>query len=220
MTQPEHNGEPAPVPEASPVIQPPKRGVSVPLLIFLVFPLIGLSLAMLFMFLSAGARANAGLPTPGPVTLPPMPTPIDLANTPAVEFQLTSFDGALVDAADYRGRVVFLNFWATWCEPCKREMPALAEFAASQPADGAAVLAVNVEERRIDVEAFLNQYNIRGLTVLLDPTGDTADDYGIFQLPVTYVIDGTGVIRYPKYGEITLEELNAYTEALNAERAS
>ncbi len=220
MTQPEPNGEPLAAQEPTPIIQPPKRGVSVPLLIFLVFPLIGLSVAMIFMFLSAGARANSGLPTPGPVTLPPMPTPIDLANTPVIDFQLTSYDGELVDAADYRGRIVFLNFWATWCEPCKREMPAFAEFVATQPEDGAVVLAVNIEERRIDVEAFLNDNGIRGLTVLLDPTGDTADEYGVFQLPVTYVIDGTGVIRYPKYGEITLEELNVYTEALTAERAS
>ncbi len=220
MTQPESNGEPLAAQAPTPIILPPKRGVSAPLLIFLVFPLIGLSVAMIFMFLSAGARANSGLPTPGPVTLPPMPTPIDLANTPVIDFQLTSFDGELVDAADYRGRIVFLNFWATWCEPCKREMPAFAEFVATQPEDGAVVLAVNIEERRVDVEAFLNDNGIRGLTVLLDPTGDTADEYGVFQLPVTYVIDGTGVIRYPKYGEITLEELNVYTEALTAERAS
>jgi len=201
--------------------QPPQRGVSPVLLIFLAFPLIGLVAAASLIFNGDNQRqANSGLPTPAAVTLPPMPTPINLADTPVIDFALTSFDGELVNAREYVGRVVFLNFWATWCEPCKREMPALEQFAASQPEGGAVVLAVNVQERRIDVEAFLNEYGITDLTILLDTNGDVSDQYGIYQLPVTFVIDTNGVIRYPKYGEITLEELTAYTDALNGERES
>ncbi len=201
--------------------QPPQRGVSPVLLIFLAFPLIGLVAAASLIFNGDNQRqANNGLPTPAAVTLPPMPTPINLADTPVIDFALTSFDGELVNAREYVGRVVFLNFWATWCEPCKREMPALEQFAASQPEGGAVVLAVNVQERRIDVEAFLNEYGITDLTILLDTNGDVSDQYGIYQLPVTFVIDTNGVIRYPKYGEITLEELTAYTDALNGERES
>ncbi len=201
--------------------QPPQRGVSPVLLIFLAFPLIGLVAAASLIFNGDNQRqANSGLPTPAAVTLPPMPTPINLADTPVIDFALTSFEGELVNAREYVGRVVFLNFWATWCEPCKREMPALEQFAASQPEGGAVVLAVNVQERRIDVEAFLNEYGITDLTILLDTNGDVSDQYGIYQLPVTFVIDTNGVIRYPKYGEITLEELTAYTDALNGERES
>jgi len=201
--------------------QPPQRGVSPVLLIFLAFPLIGLVAAASLIFNGDNQRqANSGLPTPAAVTLPPMPTPINLADTPVIDFALTSFDGELVNAREYVGRVVFLNFWATWCEPCKREMPALEQFAASQPEGGAVVLAVNVQERRIDVEAFLTEYGITDLTILLDTNGDVSDQYGIYQLPVTFVIDTNGVIRYPKYGEITLEELTAYTDALNGERES
>lgn len=197
-----------------------ERALTVTLLFAIIIPVIGVIAAALLFADAGNGRANSGLPTPAAVTLPPMPTPINLADTPVIGFQATSFEGRLVNAGDYIGRVIFLNFWATYCEPCKREMPALQQFSAEQPADGAVVLAVNVQERRIDVEAFLNQYNITRLNVLMDPDGEIADQYGVFQLPVTFVIDTNGVIRYPKYGEITLTELNAYTEALNAERSS
>ena len=98
--------------------QPPQRGVSPVLLIFLAFPLIGLVAAASLIFNGDNQRqANSGLPTPAAVTLPPMPTPINLADTPVIDFALTSFEGELVNAREYVGRVVFLNFWATWCEP-------------------------------------------------------------------------------------------------------
>jgi thiol-disulfide isomerase/thioredoxin len=197
-----------------------RRGISPALLVFLIFPLIGLAAAAaLFVNGGGSAPSNGGLPTPAAVTLPPMPTPVNLAETPIIDFRATSLDGEFVNAADYIGRVIFLNFWATYCEPCKREMPALEQFSAAQPADGAVVLAVNVQDRRVDVEAFLDEYGITGLNIILDPDGSIADQYGIFQLPVTFVIDTNGVIRYPKYGEITLAELNAYTDALSAERS-
>src|SRR5690606_23955807 len=154
-------------------------------------------------------------PTPAPVTLPPMPTPVNLADTPAVDFQLTSLDGETVSASDYRGRVLFINFWATWCEPCRRELPAFETFVKSQPEDGAAIIAVNVAETTEQVQAFLEENGVDGITVLMDTDQAVADEYGIRQLPVTYVVDQNGVIRYPKYGEMTLEELEAYTEALN-----
>lgn len=220
MTEPEQG---APQSAEPPPPTPHARGVSPVLLVFLIFPLIGLIAA--FSLIASGEQArsgspNAALPTPAAVTLPSMPTPVNLADTPVIDFQLTSFDGELVDARDYAGRIVFLNFWASWCEPCKREMPTFERFIEAQPEGGAAILAVSVEDRRVDVETFLTEYGIDDLTVLLDPRGIVADQYGIFQLPVTFVIDANGVIRYPKYGEITLEELNAYTDALLAEQSS
>jgi thiol-disulfide isomerase/thioredoxin len=110
---------------------------------------------------------------------------------------------------------VFLNFWATWCEPCKRELPAFEAFASGQPPDGAVVLAVNVEENPDDVRNFLQAQGVSSLIVPLDTDAEVAESYGVFQLPVTFAIDETGIVRFPKYGEITREELDVYVEALS-----
>lgn len=201
--------------------QPPRRASSA-LLVFLAFPLIGIVAAAIIFINSGGAPSTqpARLPTPAAVTLPPMPTPIDLANTPIVDFALPAITGETVSTRDYAGRVVFLNFWATWCPPCVREMPTFERFVADQPPDGAVVIAVNVDEPREVVEAWLRDNGIDGFPILLDVDAGAAESFGVFQLPVTFVIDATGVIRYPKYGEITYEELAAYTDALNGESPS
>ncbi|MBE2272198.1 MAG: TlpA family protein disulfide reductase [Anaerolinea sp.] len=206
------------IPESA---QPQRRGISPALVMFLIVPLIGLVVAGGVILRQENViRATQAPATPGAITLPPMPTPISLADTPLVDFALPTLTGDTVNIGDYRGRVIFLNFWATWCVPCQREMPTLAQFVAEQPPDGALVFAVNVEEPRDVVEGFVREYGISGLPILLDEAGTVSSQFGVFQLPVTFVIDGTGVIRYPKYGEITLQELTAYTEALTGEGSS
>lgn len=203
--------------------EPTRRGTAPVLIAFLIVPLIGLIAAgvvILNQETNGTAAATSVPPTPGAITLPPMPTPVNLADTPLIDFSLPALTGESINMSDYRGRVIFLNFWATWCVPCQREMPTLTQFAASQPPDGALVFAVNVEEARDLVEGFVRDYALSGLPILLDESGSVSQQFGIFQLPVTFVIDGTGVIRYPKYGEITLQELTAYTEALTGESSS
>lgn len=180
-------------------------------LIFLVFPALGLLAAAVFVFTNAAAPQTSA--TPMPVTLPPPPV---LADAPMIDFTLTSLDGETVSLSDYAGRVVFLNFWATWCEPCKRELPAFQAFQETQPADGAVILAVDVAETSEQVAAFLDEYQVTGLTILLDPDKATADSYGIFNMPTTFVIDGNGVVNYIKYGEATVGDLNSYLEALGS----
>ena len=148
-----------------------------------------------------------------------MPTPVSLADTPILDFELTTLDGQAVSLSGYAGRIVFLNFWATWCEPCKRELPAFEAFAAEQSPDGAVVLAVNVAENPDDVRNFLQEQGVNSLIVPMDMDAEVADSYGVFQLPVTFAIDETGIVRFPKYGEITREELDAYMEALSQENS-
>lgn len=179
------------------------------LLIFLAFPLLGLLAAAFVM-----ASSNAGTPaTPAPVTLVPAQM---LPNSPMIDFTLTSLDGQTVSLSDYAGRIVFLNFWATWCVPCQKELPALQQFQSEQPPDGAAILAINVMEAPDLVAGFLNEYDASHLTVLLDTEGKAYDSYGVFNLPTTYVIDRQGIIRYPKYGALTVADLYSYVEALDA----
>lgn len=113
-----------------------------------------------------------------------------------------------------KGRVLLVNFWATWCEPCKRELPAFEQFSAEQGEDGAVVLAINTGEDEATVRAFLEAQGVEGLNVLIDPEATVARTYGVIQIPVTFVIDQAGNVRYPHYGEMTAADLAGYLEAL------
>ena len=132
----------------------------------------------------------------------------------ADDFTLTSLTGEQVSLSDYAGRPVFLNFWAEWCEPCRREFPAFAAFMAEQPANGPIILAVNQGDSAETAQAFLDEMGISGVTVLLDSDLELANDYPARNLPATYVIDPDGFVRFAKYGEVTVEELYTYLDEL------
>jgi len=149
-----------------------------------------------------------------PLTLPVTLPPKQLANSPMIDFTLNSLDGKTVHLSDYAGRIVFLNFWATWCTLCQRELPVFEQFLSQQPANGATVLSVDVAETSDQINAFLNKFSISGLNVLMDNDAAVSDSYGIFNMPTTFVIDGKGIIRYPKYGAMTVDDLNGYVAAL------
>jgi peroxiredoxin len=184
------------------------------LLIFLIFPLVGLLAAAALIVSSS--KSAAVIPTPAPVTMPPPPTPtVDVLGSPAPDFHLQSLDGQTVRLSDFGGRIVFLNFWATWCEPCKRELPAFQAFMQNQPADGPVVLAVDVMENSDTVTTFLNQLGVSGFPILLDSNHEVADAYGVAPIPVTFVINQQGIISYPKYGEMKLEDLESYVQTLS-----
>ncbi|MDH5526693.1 MAG: TlpA family protein disulfide reductase [Nitrospirota bacterium] len=110
----------------------------------------------------------------------------------APEFRLFTPDGAEGRLADYRGKLVVLNFWATWCGPCVTEMPALEAVWNTYREAGLVVLAINVDRGRLKaVRQFVAR---RGLSfpVLLDPTGETRKGYEVAALPVTYLIGRDG----------------------------
>jgi thiol-disulfide isomerase/thioredoxin len=109
---------------------------------------------------------------------------------------------------------VFLNFWRTDCPPCVRELPAFQQFVREQGGGGAVVLAVNIEEEPDAMRAFLTDLGVSDIPVLLDTEGETASRYGVYQIPVTFVIDGTGYVQYQKFGEMRAEDLDAYLESL------
>lgn len=209
MTMPPHlPPEPTAAEPATARQRPPAA-----LLLFLIFPLVGLLAAGIVIVTNASALPGALPPTPVPVTLPP---PKAVADSPMIDFTLQSLDGQTVSLSDYAGRIVFLNFWATWCTPCQKELPAFVAFQAQQSADGPAILAVDVQESADQVAGFLDRFDIHGLNVLLDTNATASDSYGIFNLPVTFVIDEHGIVRYPKYGAMTVDDLNAYVQALRA----
>jgi peroxiredoxin len=118
----------------------------------------------------------------------------------APDFALPDLSGDTVRLSDYAGRVVLLNFWATWCRPCVKEMPALERLEARMKDRGLTVLAVSLDmvEAR-EVAVFVQGYGW-GLPVLLDPLTEVGDAYGIRVMPTTYLIGRDGTILGRSFG--------------------
>ena len=115
---------------------------------------------------------------------------------------LKELDGATHGLADYRGKVVLVDFWATWCEPCRDEMPAIAALRRKSAGIPLVVLAVNVGEPEARIRAFLRSNPSRGLTVLLDPGLRTTRAWKVQLLPASFLIGRDGRIRYSARGEL------------------
>ena len=111
--------------------------------------------------------------------------------TPAPDFQLTSLEGEMVSLADYRGQTVMINFWATWCPPCRSEMPDMEQIYQEGKTQDIVVLAVNMQEAKQPVQEFIDKY---GLTfpVLLDTSGEISQKFGVQSLPTSLFIDPEG----------------------------
>lgn len=114
---------------------------------------------------------------------------------------LQDLEGSAHRLEDYRGKVVLVNFWATWCDPCRAEMPALNQLRASLAGRPFAVLAVNLAESEPRIRRFMEQVPLE-FPVLLDRDSGAARAWKARVLPVSYVLDGAGRIRYSALGEI------------------
>jgi len=133
---------------------------------------------------------------------------------PAAAFAVARLDGkGTVALADFRGRPVLVNFWASWCPPCRRETAALVAFSRAHP--GIAVLGVAVNDEPADARAFARRHRIP-YAVGSDPDGKLVDLYGLPGLPATFVIDAEGrLAARPWYGPIGTEDLEAFAAALS-----
>jgi peroxiredoxin len=122
-----------------------------------------------------------------------------LVGQPAPAFTLEDLDGKKVSIADQKGSVVVLDFWATWCPPCREGMPHLDELYKSKQADGVKVFAINLREDRDKAKAFLDSKNL-SLPVLLDANGEVAKAYLVGGIPQTVVIGKDGVVKHVVVG--------------------
>ena len=135
----------------------------------------------------------------------------------APDFRLERPDGGtLVRLSDFHGRPVLRNFWATWCGPCRREMPDLTLLQDDFAAAGLVVLGVNIREPAGRAQAFAEELGLR-FPLALDRGGDVTDAYLRIGPPNTFLIDGDGVIRARRLGQIDLDEMYAAVTALLAE---
>ncbi|GAB4426177.1 MAG: hypothetical protein Kow0031_05910 [Anaerolineae bacterium] len=158
--------------------------------------------------------AGWGVWQSGPL-LSSSPPEVVAVGTIAPDFQLESLAGPTVSLESLAGKPVVINFWATWCPPCKEEMPAL-EAAFKQHGDHVNFLAVNVQEDRPLVNRFVQQFGL-SLPVLLDFDGDTLNLYGVRGLPTTVFVDAEGRVAALHLGGLTEESLAEYLDALLAE---
>jgi thiol-disulfide isomerase/thioredoxin len=127
-------------------------------------------------------------------------TPVNKAIS-AANFELMNMDEEPVKLSDFRGKVVLLNFWATWCPPCIREMPSMERLHQQVDAADFKVVAVNQMENPDDVFAFTGQLEIDPtFDILFDDTSKVSQEYAVRGLPTTYLIDKNGVIRYRAVG--------------------
>ncbi len=117
------------------------------------------------------------------------------AKTAAPDFTLKSRDGKNVRLSDLRGQVVLLNFWASWCGPCRQEMPILDEIHNKYKSLGFSVLGVNLDAKSSKAINYLKDTPV-SFPVLYDPKGDVSSQYGVQAMPSTVIIDKDGNVRY------------------------
>lgn len=120
---------------------------------------------------------------------------------PAPQIALQVVGGGTSNLAAERGKVVLVNFWATWCEPCKSEMPGLQQLADELRDRPFALYSVDLQEDGPQVEAFQRQYGL-SLYAVLDDNGDVTRAYGVRALPATFLIDQHGVLRQQRLGPL------------------
>jgi peroxiredoxin len=123
----------------------------------------------------------------------------------APDFQLDTLDGQTVALSDFRGEVVLLNFWATWCGPCASEMPFIQQVYDEWSGKGLRVLAINIGESAGTVTSFLEEYSL-SFPVLLDIDGAVATQYGATNIPTTFLIDQEGIVQGVKVGAFSSVE--------------
>ena len=165
----------------------------------------------LFLFLSSAVIVTLLLAGCGQAGSVEAPAAESSANpNVATDFSLTSLDGDQVVLSELQGKYVLVNFWATWCIPCRKEMPYLQEVF-EQYEDQVVVLAVNMNEDPERVRPFIEEFGYT-YPILLDPPDELAAEHNVRGLPVSFIVGPDGEIVYRRIGEILPEEFDVWIE--------
>ncbi len=135
------------------------------------------------------------------------------AGEEAVNFVLETLDGERIELADLRGKGVFLNFWATYCPPCEKEMPIMEELYDTYKKQGVEIIAVNVDEPPLTVERFVKRYKLT-FPIAIDKGMLVSDAYGIRPLPTTILIDEHGEVVHVHQGGMTRSMVEDFMERI------
>ncbi len=156
------------------------------------FAVLVAGLAIAFLIWKSG---QTGIPTE-----PPKSAESQIIGTPAPDFTLPDLNGIGHTLSKYKGKVVFLNIWATWCQPCKDEMPSMEKLHRRFKDKDFIMLAVSIDkDGKKSVEPFMKEYNLT-FPALLDPEGITSKLYKTTGVPETFIIDKSGIIIHKVIG--------------------
>jgi peroxiredoxin len=152
----------------------------------------------------------------GRTAAPALP-PVGEVSRPAPDFALPGLNGGTVTLSSYRGKVVLVNFWGTWCEPCKEETPALQAAYKDLQQQGLEIIGVNLFSQETGgdkaVREFLTPYGVT-YPIALDSQGAIARAFQISPIPTSYFVDPSGNIRFVKVGTLKAAEVRALFEQL------
>lgn len=132
----------------------------------------------------------------------------------APDFKVETLQGEKTSLSNYKGERVMLNFWATWCPPCRAEMPDMQKFHENKDITILAVNLTATEAKMDDVNAFKDEYEL-SFPILLDRENDISTLYQIRPIPTTYMIDSKGIIRHKSLGAMNYERMVQQFESMN-----
>lgn len=144
--------------------------------------------------------------------------PSPLVGNPAPDFSLTLFDGREVRLSELRGKTVMLDFWASWCLPCRAEARDL-EAAWKRQGDDVVFLGINIQDKEADARKFIEEFGITFANGR-DPDGKIAVDYGVWGIPEAFFVSPAGRITYKHVGAIPPAVLATKLEDARRDRAS
>ena len=138
----------------------------------------------------------------------PRLVPSPLINKPSPQFELPRLEdtGATISKDDLKGKVVFLNVWASWCIECRREHPVLLQLAKTGKFN---IIGLNYKDTRAEAMRWLEQHGDPYQTSAFDQKGQVGIDFGVYGVPETFILDRSGIIRYKHIGPISREVLEA-----------
>jgi thiol-disulfide isomerase/thioredoxin len=139
-----------------------------------------------------------------PLTAAPAP----IVGAPAPDFSLGDLQDRTLELSNLRGRAVLLNFWATWCDPCREELPLLDRIAEKYP-DTLSVIGVETGEPKEDVRSFTESLALTSITILSDPSFAVRDLYLVRGLPTSFFIDSKGTVYQIKIGSLESSEIDS-----------
>ncbi len=140
------------------------------------------------------------------VTVDPRAIPSTLTGKPAPDFSLTLFDGRNIRLSDFRGKVVFLNFWASWCPPCRAEARLLEQSWQRYKDQGVVFLGIDMQDTEEAASRFIQEFSITYMNGR-DPNNRIAIDYGVYGIPESFFVDKDGRITYKHIGELNWETI-------------
>lgn len=188
-----------------------RRRLKLPALVVIPVGMYAIGFLALFIWKTISASPGTGSSPSGPPMSVFVDTLPQLVGKSAPDFTLIGTDGKTHRLKDYQGNLVVLNFWATWCAPCRLETPLLQMTYARLQTAGLVIIGVDQAEEVGAVNSFVKEFNL-SYPILLDTDLAATQAYGVIGLPTTFFVDPKGIVRAKQIGMLTDDSLQQYLE--------